>query len=90
MSYAATSDPLCYEGSSVLKNKAGIKVQGELDAFELSMFLARSDEKYPAGKLDYAHYKSLHKHLFQDVYEWAGEVRNIRIGKGVIWFCFPE
>jgi cell filamentation protein len=29
-------------------------------------------------------------HLFQDVYEWAGEARTVRIFKGGNPFCFPE
>ena len=33
---------------------------------------------------------ALHKHLFQDVYEWAGKYRTIRTGKGGNWFCYPE
>lgn len=44
----------------------------------------------PTGVLDYEHYKSIHQHLFQDVYEWAGDARGIRIGKGGNWFCYPE
>ncbi|MFW8589034.1 Fic/DOC family protein [Rhizobium beringeri] len=24
------------------------------------------------------------------MYEWAGEIRSIRIGKGGNWFCYPE
>ncbi|TCQ26082.1 Fic/DOC family protein [Rhizobium sp. PP-CC-3G-465] len=33
---------------------------------------------------------ALHHHLFQDVYDWAGTARTIRIGKGSNWFCYPE
>ena len=40
--------------------------------------------------MDYRHYKTIHYHLFQDVYEWAGQPRQIRTGKGSNWFCFPE
>ncbi len=54
------------------------------------MSLTRADEPWPAGLLDYAHYRALHRHLFQDVYDWAGTIRTIRIGKGGNWFCFPE
>lgn len=40
--------------------------------------------------MGYAHYCAIHRHLFQDVYSWAGQPRTIRIGKGGNWFCFPE
>ncbi|MDX8501424.1 Fic family protein [Mesorhizobium sp. VK4C] len=90
MVYAAEDDPLCYPGTTVLRNKLNIKNQPELDEFELALFLTRADEEMPASNLDYQHYKGIHHHLFQDVYEWAGEVRTIRIGKGGNWFCYPE
>ena len=90
MVYAAEHDPLCYPGTTVLRNKLNIKDQIKLDEFELALFLTRADEAAPAGYLDYEHYKVIHHHLFQDIYEWAGEVRTIRIGKGGNWFCYPE
>lgn len=90
MVYAAEPDPLCYPGTTVLRNRENITFQEDLDQFELSMFLLRSEEDWPAGQLDYAHYRALHHHLFQDVYEWAGQPRRIRIGKGANWFCYPE
>lgn len=54
------------------------------------MFLTRAEEPLPAGPLDYAHYKAIHHHLFQDVYEWAGRPREIRTSKDGNWFCYPE
>lgn len=74
----------------MLRNKADITEQDELDQFEQMMFLTRADEDLPDGELDYEHYKSIHHHFFQDVYDWAGTVRQIRTGKGDNWFCFPE
>ncbi|MDG5497842.1 Fic family protein [Niveispirillum sp. BGYR6] len=56
----------------------------------MAFFLIRADEPLPSGHLDIAHYRRIHHHLFQDVYEWAGEYRSVRIGKGGNWFCFPE
>ena len=90
MSYTAEQDPLCYPGTTVLKNRLNLHTQPELDEFELAISLTRADEEWPAGLLDYGHYKALHHHLFQDVYDWAGETRTIRIGKDGNWFCFPE
>lgn len=90
MSYASGVDALCYPGTSVLRNKANIQKQTALDEYELGMVLTRSREIWPAGNLDVPHYLSLHHHLFQDVYEWAGTFRTIRIGKSGVWFCYPE
>jgi cell filamentation protein len=30
----------------------------------------------PKGEFDAAHLKAIHRHLFQDVYEWAGRTRD--------------
>ena len=88
--YDETEDPLCYPETQVLKNKADLKDQDELDQFEQLMFLTRSEEDLPDGHLDYEHYKAIHHHFFQDVYEWAGHPRETRTGKRGNWFCYPE
>lgn len=38
---------------------------------------------------DLAHMKALHQYLFQDVYDWAGQVRTVGIEKGGESFCPP-
>jgi cell filamentation protein len=88
--YDAVEDPYTYKNSTVLVNKLDLRDQLELDAFEAEISSARADEPLPAGKLDYAHYKAIHHHLFQDVYAWAGQVRTVRMSKGGHPFCFPE
>jgi cell filamentation protein len=89
--YEVENDTIyCYPGTNVLKNKLDIKNAAELAAFEAEISTQRAQEPIPKGDLDYAYYCALHKHLFQDVYDWAGEPRKIRIGKGGNWFCFPE
>jgi cell filamentation protein len=88
--YDATNDPYTYENSTVLVNKLDLRVQADLDAFEAEISSARADEPLPEGELDFAHYRAVHHHLFQDVYDWAGEVRTVRISKGGNPFCFPE
>ena len=80
--YDATEYPLCYAGTHVLKNKAGLQSQDDLDQFEQLMFLTRSEEPLPHGDLDYDHYKTDSSSLFQDVYGWAGQSREIRTAKG--------
>lgn len=90
MVYTAEHDPLCYPETDVLRNKAGLTNAEELEQFELSMTLTRAEEEWPVGVLNYSHYRSLHHHMFQDVYDWAGAPRTIRIGKGGNWFCYPE
>ncbi|WP_216361189.1 Fic/DOC family protein [Caulobacter mirabilis] len=50
----------------------------------------RSEEPFPEGRLSRSHYLATHRHLFQDVYVWAGKVRTVRTGKEGNWFCYPE
>jgi cell filamentation protein len=88
--YDAIEDPYTYKSSTVLVNKLGLENQAELDAFEAEISNARAEEPLPDGILDFEHYKAIHHHLFQDVYQWAGRVRTVRISKGGNPFCFPE
>lgn len=88
--YDAVEDPYCYPGITVLKNKLKLKTQKELDEFEAEITAQRAEEPLPAGNLTYPHYRAIHKHLFQDVYDWAGKIRTVRISKGGSMFCYPE
>lgn len=88
--YDAIEDPYTYKNSTVLVNKLGLRSQAELDAFEAEISSARAEEPLPDGSMDFEHYKAIHHHLFQDVYQWAGQVRTVRIAKGGNPFCFPE
>jgi cell filamentation protein, protein adenylyltransferase len=88
--YDAIDDPYTYEDSTVLINKLDLREQSELDAFEAEISSARADEPLPQGNLDFPHYKAVRHHLFQDVYEWAGTARTVRMSKGGNPFCFPK
>jgi cell filamentation protein len=88
--YAAGRDPYCYPGTTVLINRLGLRSQSELDAFEAEVSAERATQPLPAGRTSYAHYRAIHKHLFGDVYAWAGKVRTVRISKGGSAFCYPE
>ncbi len=88
--YESGPDPYCYPGSRVLKNRLGLRDQAELDAFEVMITTQRGEEPLPRGQLGYAHYRAIHHHLFQDVFDWAGKPRTVRIAKGDSMFCYPE
>lgn len=82
MSRYDADDVYCYPGSSVLKNKLDIQDQDQLDAFEADITLARIvaiSHKPLVGNLDFDHLKAIHHELFQDLYDWAGEVRRVDI-----------
>jgi len=88
--YDAFEDPYAYPGTTVLKNLLNIRDKGDLEAFEVEISTLRSEEPLPEGSFDPAHYCSVHRHLFQDVYEWAGRYRTVRTSKGGNAFCYPE
>lgn len=88
--YDAFDDPYSYKGTSVLKNRLRTRDPDILEAFELEMTTLRADEPLPEGRFGTAHYRAVHRHLFQDVYAWAGRYRTVRTAKGGNWFCFPE
>ena len=88
--YATFDDPYTYKGTTVLKNKLGLRDPEQLEAFELEMTALRASEPLPEGKFDARRYQRIHHHLFQDVYHWAGKYRTVRTSKGGNPFCLPE
>ena len=88
--YDAADDPYTYEDSTVLINKLNLRSQKKLNGFEAEITIRRASEPLPNGSLDFRHYCNIHRHLFQDVYTWAGEVRSVRMSKDGNPFCFPE
>jgi cell filamentation protein len=88
--YDAFEDPYAYSGTSVLQNCLDIRDAGILEAFEVEISTLRAEEPLPHGTFDPVHYCSVHRHLFQDVYEWAGQYRTVRTSKGDNAFCYPE
>lgn len=88
--YDAIADPYCYPGTGVLINLPGIKQQDKLEQFETDIAKQRADEPLPKGRLTVSHYYAIHRHLFGDVYSWAGKPRTVRISKKDSTFCYPE
>ena len=90
---AADVDPYVYPGTNVLRNKPDIRDADALKAFEYERgnLRAREIRAQPLPeRFDLAQLKKLHKQLFQDVYEWAGNTREIDIAKGGSMFAKPE
>jgi cell filamentation protein len=88
--YKTVDDSYCYAGTNILKNRANLRTLQDLQEFELVMTTQRFDEPLPSGRFGTRHYCSIHLHLFQDVYVWAGKFRKVRISRGKSAFCYPE
>jgi cell filamentation protein len=73
-----TWDDYFIPGTSVLKNIEGITNGEQLRSYEEAQAHVRLVELANDPMLatfDYDHMKAIHRHIFQDVYEWAGEER---------------
>ena len=74
----------------VLKNKFEIRDSDTLAKTEREYSSQRMRMDFPTGDFDLSHLKAIHHHLFQDVYEWAGEIRTVEISKGGNQFMFRQ
>jgi cell filamentation protein len=78
-------DPIganCYSGTTVLVNKLNIRDGDTLDRVEAEITqeaAIRWEQSPKLSTFDFEHYKAIHKHLFQDLYEWAGEPREVNL-----------
>lgn len=82
----------CYPGSNVLRNKLIITDKDILEEEErriTSLRTAEAMKKGIRGKFDFNHLKRIHKFLFGDIYDWAGNIRLVNISKGN-QFCRVE
>ena len=80
----------CYPCTSVLINKFDLRSQQELDRVEAVLVTAKAaqwEESPLCSTFDFEHYKAIHRHLFCDLYEWAGVPRSINISKKGTQFC---
>ena len=79
----------CYPPDyTVLRNRFGIRNDAELEQIERGFVARRMRQRLPSGDFDLAHLRALHRHLFQDVYDWAGELRTVEISKDGNQFQF--
>lgn len=85
-----SDDPYVYPGTRVLKNKLEIRDVEALDTAERRITAVRARQGVPAGDFDLKHLRAIHHHLFQDVYDWAGQVRSVEITKGGSQFQFRK
>jgi Protein involved in cell division len=77
------SDPYLLPDSNVLRNLLGITDSAELDLAEAELSRASMMMLYEQGFDDFSSngIQAIHKALFGDVYDWAGEFRIINIQK---------
>ena len=88
---ALTSD--CYKGTSCLINKLNITDENMLKEFEAAITFAKASElelNPISDVFDVSHYRAIHRYLFENIYEWAGEYRTVEISKKGTVFAKAE
>ncbi|WIE10434.1 Fic/DOC family protein [Providencia rettgeri] len=89
--YGIGQDSYCYPGTDILINVLNIQDIELLEeaeiAFTTARYLSYQSELSLLSQFDFSHLKFLHFYLFQDLYAWAGKVRDIDISKGNTRFC---
>lgn len=77
----------------MLENKLGITTAPELAEAEEKISKKKAIELFENGMLDkleagkFASLKTIHKYLFEDIYDFAGEIRTVNISKGNFRFA---
>ncbi|WP_088008707.1 Fic/DOC family protein [Indiicoccus explosivorum] len=83
----------CYPGTDVLINKFDIRDEEKLKEIEKVYTLFRLSELHlsrPADPPDMEAFLEIHRRIFQDVYDFAGELRKEMISKGNSAFAHPD
>lgn len=76
-----------------LENKLGITDSAELAREEERISKKKAKELFESGKLNqleagtFQTLVKIHKYLFQDIYDFAGELRNVNLAKGGFRFA---
>ncbi len=79
----------CYQDSCILKNKLGIKNEEQLEEAERNITALRILQLKTGelrGEPNFKYLCKIHKHIFGDIYSWAGKIRTVDISKGNM-FC---
>jgi cell filamentation protein len=85
-----THDPHSERDNSCPRNLFDIADYANLQPIEAVFALKRAAQLEATGitgKCDATHLRSIHRHLFQDVFPWAGEYRVVNISKGSSTFA---
>jgi cell filamentation protein len=79
------------EPDAAVKNRLGAVTHEQPEEREPAFVFSRDaeimDGHGPTGQFDAAHLKAIHRHLFQDVYEWAGRTRDEKVR---LSYCGPQ
>ncbi|MGR7193250.1 putative adenosine monophosphate-protein transferase Fic [Klebsiella aerogenes] len=86
--YGDDRDPYLYPTLDVLRNRLGIRQAQRLEqtAWEFTSLRAATILLGPRGR-GLPHLCAIHRQLYQDLFDWAGKLREIDIYQGDTPFC---
>jgi cell filamentation protein len=88
-----TWDPYLDLQSGLLRNRLGITDARELRHVVAELTASRIYDLIRSpipGAYDLTHLRAFHHQIFQDLYDWAGELRTVSIGRGSRLFSLPQ
>jgi cell filamentation protein len=85
-------DPYTDPATGILLNKLGLRTADELESAEreithAALILLR--ESPVRATYNLPHLCEIHRRIFGDIYDWAGQPRTVAIAKGNL-FCLPQ
>lgn len=85
-------DPYTDPATGLLRNKLGLTTaaglaDAEREISHAALVLLR--EAPVRGSYDLPHLCEVHRRIFGDIYDWAGQIRTVAISKGSL-FCLPQ
>jgi cell filamentation protein len=85
-------DPYADPVTGVPRNKLALGRTRELEDAEreithAALIFLKESPVLPS--YDLRHLRAIHRRIFGDIYDWAGQLRTVAIAKGS-WFCLPQ
>ena len=73
-------DPYLYPGLDIMRNRLNIRQQQRLEqaAYEMTALRAATIELGPLVR-GLPHLRTIHRQLYQDIFDWAGQLREVDI-----------
>lgn len=91
--YLVADHIYCYPNTTVLQNKLNIRDELALVEADKAITVRRlaqlKIQPIITDTFDMSYLCLIHQYIFQDLYDWAGQYRKVRISKGFM-FAFPE
>lgn len=77
-------DPYLYPGLDIMRNRLNIHQQQRLEqaAYEMTALRAATIELGPLVR-GLPHLRTIHRQLYQDIFDWAGQLREVDIYQAI-------